>query len=176
MTSCLIWEGFRGCQQPVWQPEGCRRGALGVVGSSGDSHFSHRCQLPHVFQGRGQSLAAQNSSSKSGIDARQWHGAPCAQPRSLAGLPLGTQLVCQQLRFIAAFTLSWEVSRPGSPWELEDGGWCCSCPFCNREGAAAVHGVKHRERVWGIVPGRAALLWESIPGIMGRVGASDSLL
>lgn len=84
-TSCLIWEGFRGCQQPVWQPGGCRGGAPAAVGTSGDSHSSHCCQLPHVSQGTGQSLAAQNSSSESGADARQWHGAPCTRAATEPG-------------------------------------------------------------------------------------------
>lgn len=94
-----------------------------MVGTSGDSHSSHGCQLPHVIQGTGQSLAAQNSSSKTAL-----------MPGSGSVLPLGTQLLCQQLRFIAAFTLNWEVSRPGSRWKMGVGAslvpsvmWMCCC-------------------------------------------------
>lgn len=70
------------------------------------------------------------------------------QPQSLAGLPLGTQLVCQQLRFIAAFPLQLGSQQIGQPLGAGRWGLMQLSSHLQQGCAAAVHGhvVKHWER------------------------------
>lgn len=126
---------------------------------------------------RAQGRAWQHKTAAPKVARMPGSGTAPRQPQSLAGLPLGTQLVCQQLRFISALPLQLGGQQSRQP--LGAGRWGLKLlSFHLHQGcAAAVHGhvVERWERGWGIVPGRAALLGESIPAVMGRVGASDKV-
>lgn len=88
---CDLVSGLGGFQG---QPGGCRRGAPGALGTSGDSHSSHHCQLSP----RAQDRAWQHKTAAPKVALMPGSGTvlpALGQPQSLAELPLGTQLLCQ---------------------------------------------------------------------------------
>lgn len=116
------------------------------------------------------SARAQDSRKQQLTDARQWHGAPCTQAApepGWAALGHSAALPAADIYISSAPTAgrAAEQAAPGR-WEM---GLELLSSHLHQGCAAAVHGhvVKHWERGWGIVPGRAALLCESIPGVMG---------
>lgn len=108
---------------------------------------------------------AQSSSSKSSIDTRQWHGAPWTRATTQPGWAhCGHKATLPAAEIYSSFFHAAGRS-PGSPWELDDVGQCCSLSHLQHGCAAAAYGhvVKHRERmgtcVWGCSPA-----CESLPG------------
>lgn len=168
MTSCLIWEGFRGCQQHAQHLGGCGRDAPGAVGGYGDSHSFHHCQLPHFSQGTGQILAVMQHEAAAPKAASALGSGTVppglGRPHGLAGLPVGTKPLCQQLRLIIAFSL-WLGGHQAAPGNWMMGVDAAPGPICNMDVLLQSMGMwLSTGRGWGLVSRCAILLCESLPG------------
>lgn len=159
MTSWLIWEGFGSCD--AWHLRVIRRGCPRCSGWMWGLPHLPSLLLSH-FRTEPGNDAARSSSSRSDIEARQWHSAPWTWVAVQPGwAPCGLKATLPAAEIYSSFFCVWEVTRqpPGAGcWgsmllPILSATWMCCCSMYLSTG-----------RGWGFASGGAVLLCENLPG------------